>query len=76
MLKQRPQLPPWQSTLRRVPLAAPQSPILSNNSGGRILGIAGDNILADFTSVIDVVNCALEIQRELAEKNIELSYSR
>ena len=33
----------------------------------------GDNILAEFTSVVDAVNCAVEVQRELAERNAELS---
>jgi adenylate cyclase len=36
----------------------------------------GDNILAEFTSVVDGVNCAVEIQRELAERNAELSETR
>jgi TolB-like protein len=34
---------------------------------------AGDNILAEFTSVVDAVNGAVEIQRELAERNEDLS---
>ena len=43
---------------------------------GRIVDTPGDNILAEFTSVVDSVNCAVEIQRELAERNAELPYSR
>ncbi len=39
---------------------------------GRVVDTPGDNILADFTSVVDAVNCAVEIQRELAERNEEL----
>jgi adenylate cyclase len=31
--------------------------------GGRIVGTAGDSWLADFSSVVDAVNCALEMQR-------------
>jgi adenylate cyclase len=31
--------------------------------GGRIVGTAGDSLLADFSSVVDAVNCALEMQR-------------
>src|SRR5215831_1210663 len=30
--------------------------------GGRIVGTAGDSVLADFASVVDAVNCALEMQ--------------
>jgi adenylate cyclase len=39
---------------------------------GRVVDAPGDNILAEFVSVVDAVNCAVEIQRELAEKNQEL----
>jgi adenylate cyclase len=43
---------------------------------GRIVDTPGDNILAEFASVVDAVNCAVEIQRELAERNAELPYNR
>jgi adenylate cyclase len=43
---------------------------------GRVVDTAGDNLMAEFTSVVDAVNCAVEIQRELAERNEELSYNR
>jgi adenylate cyclase len=36
----------------------------------------GDNLLAEFASVVDAVNCAVEIQRELAERNAELPPNR
>ena len=36
----------------------------------------GDNLLAEFGSVVDAVNSAVEIQRELAERNTELPYGR
>jgi class 3 adenylate cyclase len=36
----------------------------------------GDNILSEFTSAVDAVNCAVEIQRELAERNAGLTYNR
>ncbi len=43
---------------------------------GRVIDTPGDNILADFTSVVDAVNCAVEIQRDLAERNAELPDNR
>ncbi len=43
---------------------------------GRIVDTPGDNILAEFTSVVDAVNCAVEIQRDLAERNTDLPYNR
>jgi TolB-like protein/class 3 adenylate cyclase len=43
---------------------------------GRVVDAPGDNLLAEFGSVVDAVNCAVEIQRELAERNAELPNSR
>lgn len=39
---------------------------------GRVVDSPGDNLLAEFASVVDAVRCAVEIQRELAERNAEL----
>jgi TolB-like protein/class 3 adenylate cyclase/Flp pilus assembly protein TadD len=39
---------------------------------GRVVDAPGDNLLAEFVSVVDAVNCAVEIQRDLAERNQEL----
>ena len=44
--------------------------------GGRICGTAGDSILAEFASVFAAVQCAVEIQRDLAEANQALSEER
>ena len=44
--------------------------------GGRVVDSPGDNILAEFKSVVDAVNCAVEVQRELAERNTELPDER
>ena len=49
---------------------------LINQYRGRVVDSPGDNILAEFTSVVDAVNCAVEIQRELAERNAELPENR
>jgi TolB-like protein/Flp pilus assembly protein TadD len=43
---------------------------------GRVVDAPGDNLLAEFGSVVDAVNCAVEVQRELSERNEELPYSR
>jgi adenylate cyclase len=43
---------------------------------GRVVDSPGDNLLAEFASVVDAVNCAVEIQRELAERNTELPAAR
>jgi formylglycine-generating enzyme required for sulfatase activity/class 3 adenylate cyclase len=43
---------------------------------GRVVDAIGDNLLAEFTSAVDAINCAVEIQRELAERNAKLSTGR
>ena len=43
---------------------------------GRVVDSPGDNLLAEFASVVDAVNCAVEIQRELAVRNAELPETR
>jgi adenylate cyclase len=43
---------------------------------GRVVDTTGDNLLAEFASAVDAVNCAVEVQQELAERNAELSEDR
>jgi adenylate cyclase len=43
---------------------------------GRVADAKGDNILAEFVSVVDAVRCAVEIQRELKKRNSELADHR
>jgi adenylate cyclase len=43
---------------------------------GRVVDSPGDNLLAEFSSVTQAVNCAVEVQRELAERNAELPEER
>ena len=44
--------------------------------GGRICGTAGDSVLAEFGSVFAAVQCAVDIQRNLAQANQALSAER
>jgi adenylate cyclase len=43
---------------------------------GRIVSAAGDHVLAEFASVVLAVECAVAIQRDLAERNAALSAER
>ena len=43
---------------------------------GRVVGTAGDSLLADFVSVVDAVRCAVEIQEELKDRNKGLPKDR
>jgi adenylate cyclase len=44
--------------------------------GGRVVDAPGDNVLAEFASVVDAVQCAVAIQRELRTRNATLPPSR
>jgi adenylate cyclase len=43
---------------------------------GRVVDSPGDNILAEFSSVVDAVECAVKIQGDLQEKNARLPENR
>jgi len=43
---------------------------------GRVVDSPGDNVLAEFSSVVDAVECAVEIQRVLKARNAELPENR
>jgi adenylate cyclase len=49
---------------------------LINKHRGRVVDSPGDNLLAEFTSVVDAVRCAVEIQEELRIRNAELSENK
>ena len=44
--------------------------------GGRVVDAVGDNLLADFSSVVDAVQCAVDVQKDLKEQNKDLSPNR
>jgi adenylate cyclase len=43
---------------------------------GRVIGMPGDNILAEFASVVDAVECAVSFQKQLKNLNAELPEHR
>src|SRR5215475_9964290 len=43
---------------------------------GRVVDSPGDNLLAEFASVVDAVQCAVEIQRQLQVQNAEVPEQR
>src|SRR5262245_39676474 len=44
--------------------------------GGQIIDTAGDGILAEFTSVVSAVECAVSIQETMANRNAEIEVDR
>ncbi|MGB5249422.1 MAG: adenylate/guanylate cyclase domain-containing protein [Gammaproteobacteria bacterium] len=49
---------------------------LVRQHGGRVVDMVGDNLLAEFPSAVDAVQCAMEIQRQLAVQNELLPVER
>jgi adenylate cyclase len=49
---------------------------LIQNFRGRVVDSPGDNVLAEFSSVVDALECAVKIQKELKLRNDELSEAR
>jgi adenylate cyclase len=43
---------------------------------GRVVDSPGDNVLAEFASVVDAVRCAVETQKQIAERNTDLPENR
>ncbi len=44
--------------------------------GGRVFGSAGDSVIAEFSSAVEAVRCAVEIQQDLEKSNAELPEER
>jgi len=49
---------------------------LIEEQNGRVVDAKGDNLLAEFPSVVDAVRCAVKIQKELKIKNDEIPENR
>jgi len=58
------------ATLNTIALPAIQ------NSNGRLIQVAGDAILAEFPGAPSAVDCAVNIQRRLAERNVGIDPER
>ena len=43
---------------------------------GRVVDTAGDSVLAVFDSVVEAVECAIEVQRDIGDRNQELAHER
>jgi len=49
---------------------------LIRERSGRVVDATGDNVLAEFASVVDALECAVELQRELKSRNAQLPAPR
>src|SRR5712692_1670747 len=61
-----------EATIRTLTAYRPVMASLIQQHHGRVVDSPGDNLLAEFASVVDAVRCAVEIQQELKAKNADL----
>ena len=50
--------------------------ILIQQHNGQVLDSQGDNLLAEFASVVDAVQCSVAVQKEIKSRNDELPENR
>jgi adenylate cyclase len=65
-----------EATIRRLTTYRSAMTTIIQQYRGRVVDAPGDNMLAEFTSVVDAVNCGVEIQREMTERNAKLPEER
>src|SRR5215510_11105652 len=63
-------------TLRTLTAYRAVTDALIQQYRGRIVGTAGDSILAEFASAVEAVRCAVDIQQALKTKNADLPSER
>src|SRR5437763_3869233 len=64
------------ATVRRLTAYREMMGALIRQYRGRVIDSPGDNLLAEFVSVVDAVHCAVDIQHNLKERNDELDPAR
>jgi TolB-like protein/class 3 adenylate cyclase/cytochrome c-type biogenesis protein CcmH/NrfG len=65
-----------EATVRTLNIYRDSMRALIQQHRGRVVDTTGDNLLAEFTSVVDALNCSVKVQRELAERNADLPPKR
>src|SRR5712692_8100930 len=65
-----------EATIRTLTAYRPVMASLIQQHRGRVVDSPGDNLLAEFASVVDAVRCAVEVQQELKAKNTDLPDQR
>ena len=65
-----------ESTVRTLAEYRQELHRLTGEHRGRVVDTAGDGFLLEFASVVDAINCAVELQRIFRGKNLELPQDR
>jgi len=65
-----------EATVRTITAYREVFSTLIKQHNGKVLDSHGDNLLAEFVSVVDAVQCAVAVQKEIKARNDELPESR
>ena len=65
-----------EATVRTITAYREVLSTLIKQHNGKVLDSPGDNLLAEFVSVVDAVQCAVAVQKEIKARNDELPESR
>ena len=65
-----------EATVRTITVYREVLTTLIQQHNGRVLDSPGDNLLAEFVSVVDAVQCAVAVQKEINSRNRELPENR
>ena len=64
------------STIRNLEESKKLMSELIEQFNGRVVDAPGDNLLAEFASIVDATECAVKIQRKLKSRNVDLPDNR
>ena len=65
-----------EATVRTITTYREVMTTLIHQHRGKVVDSPGDNVLAEFTSVVDAVQCAVAVQKEISARNTELPENR
>ena len=65
-----------EATVRTITAYREVMTTLIQQHSGKVLDSPGDNLLAEFASVVDAVQCAVAVQKEISARNTELPENR
>jgi adenylate cyclase len=65
-----------EATVRTITIYREVITTLIQQHRGKVVDSPGDNLLAEFTSVVDAVQCAVAVQKEISARNTELPENR
>ncbi len=65
-----------EATVRTITAYREVMTTLIQQHSGKVVDSPGDNLLAEFASVVDAVQCAVAVQKEISARNTELPENR